>query len=180
MGAVRSAGWSKRIDTKVSILLGLHLPLFLRSVKIGERRPLRKRGTAVGLLYRRGAHCAPISRYIRSSRLPYCYTYRLLYAGATQGELPEGQERVPWGIPVSRNSFVRYYGRHLRIFLVLALYLTFSSLLTLHSSLSKNSYLFTPNSYLTEALNNAKKEPSFEDSFSCNFGSLSGEITPQP
>ena len=74
---------------------------------------------------------------------------------------------------MSRNSFVRYYGRHLRIFLVLALYLTFSPL-------SKNSYLLTPNSYLTEALNNAKKEPSFEDSFSCNFGLLSGEITPQP
>ncbi len=44
-----------------------------------------------------------------------CYTYRLLSAGTTQGELPEGQERVPWGIPVLRNSFPRYYGRHLRI-----------------------------------------------------------------
>ena len=28
----------------------------------------------------------------------YCYTYGLLYAGATQGELPEGQEKVPWGM----------------------------------------------------------------------------------
>ena len=37
-------------------------------------------------------------------RIPYCYTYGSIYAGATQGELPEGQERVPWGIPVSRNS----------------------------------------------------------------------------
>ena len=144
MGAVRTAGCSKRIDTKVSILLGLPLPLFLSPVEIGERRPLRKRGTAVGLLYRRGAHCAPISRYIRSSRLPYCYTYRLLYAGATQGELPEGQERVPWGITVSRNSFVRYYGRHLRIFLVLALYLTFSSLLILHSLKTPASSLLPP------------------------------------
>ena len=27
-------------------------------------------------------------------RLPYCYTGRLLYAGAAQGELPEGQEKV--------------------------------------------------------------------------------------
>ena len=44
-----------------------------------------------------------------------CYTYSLPSAGATQGELPEGQERVPWGIPVLRNSFPRYYGRHLRI-----------------------------------------------------------------
>ena len=48
-------------------------------------------------------------------RIPYCYTYRLLYAGATQGELPEGQERVPWGIPVLRNSLTRYTARHLRI-----------------------------------------------------------------
>ena len=28
----------------------------------------------------------------------------LLSAGATQGELPEGQEKVPWGMTVSRNS----------------------------------------------------------------------------
>ena len=34
--------WAKRIDTKVSILLGLQFPLFLNSAKIGERRPLRK------------------------------------------------------------------------------------------------------------------------------------------
>ena len=42
MGAVRTAGRSKRIDTKVSILLGLQFPLFLSLAKIGERRPLRK------------------------------------------------------------------------------------------------------------------------------------------
>ena len=52
MGAVRTAGRSKRIDTKVSILLGLQFPLFLSLAKIGERRPLRKCGTAVGLLLR--------------------------------------------------------------------------------------------------------------------------------
>ena len=27
-------------------------------------------------------------------------------AGAAQGELPEGQERVPWGMTVTRNSLV--------------------------------------------------------------------------
>ena len=46
-------------------------------------------------------------------------TYRAMKqavdAGATQGELPEGQEKVLWRIPVSRNSLARYYGRHLRI-----------------------------------------------------------------
>ena len=35
--------------------------------------------------------------------------------GAAQGELPEGQERVPWGIAVPRNSLTRYTARHLRI-----------------------------------------------------------------
>ena len=39
-------------------------------------------------------------------QIPCCYTYRLLSAGATQGELPEGQEKIPLVIPVSRNSFV--------------------------------------------------------------------------
>ena len=39
-------------------------------------------------------------------QIPCCYTYRLPSAGAAQGELPEGQERVPWGMTVPRNSFV--------------------------------------------------------------------------
>ena len=49
------AGRSKRIDTKVSILLGLQFPLFLSLAKIGERRPFRKRGTAENL-FTVGAH----------------------------------------------------------------------------------------------------------------------------
>ena len=61
---------SKRIDTKVSILLGLQFPLFLSLAKIGERRPLRNRGTAEDFFYRRGAQCAPMSRHIRS--VGYC------------------------------------------------------------------------------------------------------------
>ena len=32
-------------------------------------------------------------------QIPFCYTDRRVNAGATQGELPEGQERVPWGYP---------------------------------------------------------------------------------
>ena len=35
--------------------------------------------------------------YLFAVRLPYCYTYRLLCAGATQGELPEGQREGPLG-----------------------------------------------------------------------------------
>ena len=45
----------------------------------------------------------------------YCYTYDFISAGATQGELPEGQERVLWRIPVLRNSLARCNTRHLRI-----------------------------------------------------------------
>ena len=53
---VLTLSWgSKRIDTKVSILLGLQFPLFLSLAKIGERRPLRKRGTAENL-FTVGAH----------------------------------------------------------------------------------------------------------------------------
>ena len=56
-----------------------------------------------------------VSQNVRSSQIAYCYTDRLLSASATQGELSEGQERVPWGITVSRNSFTRYYRQFLRI-----------------------------------------------------------------
>ncbi len=38
----------------------------------------------------------------------YYYTYGLLCAGAAQGELPVGQERVPWGMTVPHNSLARY------------------------------------------------------------------------
>ena len=47
--------------------------------------------------------------------IPYCYTGRRVNAGAAQGELPEGQERVPWGMTVPRNPFARCNARHLRI-----------------------------------------------------------------
>ena len=105
----------KRVDTCGFYPLNSRFPLFPGLVQTRDRRSLRKRGPAVGLLDRRGAQCAPIPRHIRSSRIPYCYTCGFIFAGATQGELPEGQEKVPWGITVSRNSFARYYGRHLRI-----------------------------------------------------------------
>ena len=50
-----------------TILLGLHLPLFLGLAQIRDRRPLRKRGTAEDFYYRRGAQCAPISLPLRSA-----------------------------------------------------------------------------------------------------------------
>ena len=71
MGAVRTAGRSKRIDTKVSILLGLQFPLFLRLAKIGERRPLRKWGTAVGLLLRLFRNLFAVHRYLTATHVVY-------------------------------------------------------------------------------------------------------------
>ena len=32
----------------------------------------------------------------KQCQISCCYTYGLLSAGATEGELPEGQEKVPW------------------------------------------------------------------------------------
>ena len=99
----------------VSILLGLQFPLLDSLAKIGERRPLRNRGTAEDFYYRRGAQCAPISLPIRSVRY-FAATHKGNSAlGAAQGELPEGQERVPWGITVPHNSLACYYRQHLRI-----------------------------------------------------------------
>ena len=48
-------------------------------------------------------------------QIPYCYTCGFISAGATQGELPERQEKIPWGIPVSHNAFTRYYRQLLRV-----------------------------------------------------------------
>ena len=52
------AAVGKRVDTYGFYPLNSRFPLFLSLAKIGERRPLRKRGTAENLFYRRGAHCA--------------------------------------------------------------------------------------------------------------------------
>ena len=71
-------------------------------------RPLRNRGTA--------EFFTTVSFSIYSQcQTAYYYTYGLLCAGAAQGELPVGQERVPWGMTVSRNPFARCNARHLRI-----------------------------------------------------------------
>ncbi len=107
--AVPAAGAKRKGHLRFPFLFELlSFPYSDSTAAIRERRPLRNRGTAVGLLLCRNAHYASITRPIRSSRMTFCYTCRQLYADATQGELPEGQEKVPWGITVSRNSFARY------------------------------------------------------------------------
>ena len=98
----------KRVDTCGFYPLNSRFPLFLSLAQTGDRRPLRNWNTAEDF----SSVC--FSTYSQC-QIPYCYTYGLLYAGATQGELPKGQEKVLWRIPVSRNSLARYYGRHLRI-----------------------------------------------------------------
>ena len=72
----------KRVDTCGFYPLNSRFPLFLSLTQTRDRRPLRNRGTAVGLPVCRGAHCAAITRPIRSSRIPYCYTGGLVCAGA--------------------------------------------------------------------------------------------------
>lgn len=83
---------AQRIDTKVSILLGLRFPLFLSLVKIGERQPLRKRGAAENLFYRRGAHCASFFRSAQTKPRAY-------------GDFPQTEEhQILW-----KNAFAEKF-----------------------------------------------------------------------
>ena len=83
---------AQRIDTKVSILLGLRFPLFLSLVKIGERQPLRKRGAAENLFYRRGAHCASFFRSAQTKPRAY-------------GDFPQTEEhQILQKTPLRKNS----------------------------------------------------------------------------
>ena len=78
----------------VSILLGLQFPLLDSLAKIGERRPLRKGERQSGY----SCVCfVKYSQFTDSVLLHMWFTLRRR------------------DIPVSRNSFARYYGRHLRI-----------------------------------------------------------------
>ena len=56
--------------------------------------------------YGRGFFLPYLSQPVRSAG--YCSATQAVYSAqsAAQGELPEGQERVPWGIAVPRNSLV--------------------------------------------------------------------------
>ena len=44
----------------------------------------------------------------KQCQISCCYTYGLLSAGATEGELPEGPEKVPWGMTPSRRFSSNY------------------------------------------------------------------------
>ena len=116
------AAEGKRVDTCGFYPLDSRFPLFVSLAKIGERRPLRKgeRQRIFSSAWTRVAR--HVSAYSQG-RIPYCYTDDLVYAGAAPGELPEGQERVPWGMAVPRNPWAHCNARHLRIFLFSRIYL---------------------------------------------------------
>ena len=94
------SAWSKRIDTKVSILLGLHLPLLDSLAQTRDQRPLRK-GERQRIFSSVEAHsvrpCLNLSAV--SNNL-------LLHISAALRRR---------GMTVPRNSFTRYYRQFLRI-----------------------------------------------------------------
>ncbi len=62
----------------------------------------------------RGFFLLCLSQPVRSVR--YCTATHVVKStqSAAQGELPEGQEKVPWGIAVPHNSLARYVRQGLR------------------------------------------------------------------
>ena len=107
-GAVRTTGRftapaaaGKRADTCGFYPLNSRFPLFPSLAQTRDRRPLRNRGTAEFFT------TVSFSTYSQC-QTAYYYTYGLLCAGAAQGELPVGQERVPWGMTVPHKSLTRY------------------------------------------------------------------------
>ena len=98
---VPNLGWgTKRIDTKVSILLGLQFPLFHSLAKIRERRPLRK-GERQRIFSTAGEHS------VLPCRNPYTVSDTVLL------HIRLNQRRR--NMTVLRNSLARCNARHLRI-----------------------------------------------------------------
>ena len=65
----------------------------------------------------------------------YCYTGGFIFAGATQGELPEGQEKVPWGMTSSRR-FSSNYTNFINLYLSTAAFILHFPLSILNSPLT--------------------------------------------
>ena len=90
----------KRVDTYGFYPLDSRFPLFLNLAQTRARRPLRngERQRSFSTVGR--TVCAHFSTYTQC-QIPFCYTYRLLHAGATY--------------PCRATRLSGYYGRHLRI-----------------------------------------------------------------
>ena len=103
-----AAGAKRKDNLRFSFLFGLlPFPRFL----IWRRFPICDRSEKG---YGRGFFLPYLSQPVRSVRCHSATQIRKPPLGAAQGELPVGQERVPWGIAVPRNSSARYYRQHLR------------------------------------------------------------------
>ena len=76
----------------------VNLPFSLKGLGADGRLRKQEKGNDRGFLLPRGITPFRISAAVLLHPVWVC-------AGAAQGELPEGQERVPWGISVPRNSF---------------------------------------------------------------------------
>ena len=140
----RAQGWTPRFPP-----LWIPFPLFLSLAKTGERRPLRKKGTAEDFYFRIFLNLFAVSDAL------------LLHIPATLRRR---------NTTVSRNSFARYCGQFLRVIFdgrlyrrvrrLGAPYQTVCTCLTVgavndrpqNAKSLRNSYLLTPNSYLAEAL----------------------------
>ena len=92
---------AQRIDTKVSILLGLHLPLFLSLAQIRDRRPLRYGERQSGY------HCVSFANYSQFTDSVLLHMRVILHRR---------------DITVSRNSLVGGCGRHLQATIINKLY----------------------------------------------------------
>ena len=90
----------KRVDTCGFYPLNSRFPLFPNPAQTRDRRPLRKgeRQRIFSSAWTRVAR--HVSAYSQC-RIPFCYTYRQLYAGC--------------GMTVPHNSLTHCCGRHLRI-----------------------------------------------------------------
>ena len=74
----------------------VNLPFSLKGLGADGRLRKQEKGNGRGFLLPRGITPFRISATVLLHPIWVC-------AGAAQGELPEGQERVPWGISVPRK-----------------------------------------------------------------------------
>ena len=102
------------MDTKVST------PLVNLTVSFGivwRRLPTcdrSEKGTAEDFFFRRDGLRPLMYPHIRSIRYRTATQVVFFPQGAAQGELPEGQEKVPWGMTVPHNTLARYDRQGLR------------------------------------------------------------------
>ena len=73
-----------------------------------------EKGTAEDFFFRRDGLRPLMYPHIRSIRYRTATQVVFFPQGAAQGELPEGREKVPWGMTVPHNTLARYDRQGLR------------------------------------------------------------------